>query len=78
VVGLFLYATDERELDVEFATWGGSRRDNSQYVVQPPFPAPDFYNATNLQSFFFNNTATSHHAIQWSYGKVARPLWLQA
>lgn len=44
VLGLFTWsddpAYDHREIDVEFAKWGGTNTQNAQYVVQPFF-APD-------------------------------------
>lgn len=35
VLGLFTYADDTRELDVEVAKWGSAENSNAQFVVQP-------------------------------------------
>jgi hypothetical protein len=65
VGAVFLYLDDTNEIDVEFATWGGRRRENAQYVVQPRV-------ATGFLHTFRMELAGTHttHQITWQPGVV--------
>ena len=61
VAGLFLYANDEEEIDIEFSKWGiWNSPTNGQYVVQP-YDVPG-----NRHPFGFALNGThSSHTIDW-------------
>lgn len=68
VVGAcFLYATDEKEIDIEFARWSQDAPGyNAQYVVQP------WYHAGNLHRFPMSLTGTyTTHSFTWRAGSVS-------
>jgi len=64
VVGLFLYKSDDEEIDIEFAEWGIEDGYNAWYVVQRPGvrPPPD----ENKKGFDITlNGDYSTHYIDW-------------
>jgi len=67
----FLYATDEKEIDIEFARW--SQEDpgfNAQYVVQP------WYHPGNMHRFSMSLTGTyTTHSFTWQPGAVSFRSW---
>jgi len=66
VLGLFTYASDTQELDIEFARWGwGQDPTNAQYVVQP-WDRPG-----NLRRFTLPPVRSSTHSFTWLPGSVS-------
>lgn len=66
VLGLFTYASDTQELDIEFARWGWAQDPtNAQYVVQP-WDRPG-----NLQRFTLPPVRSSTHSLTWLPGSVS-------
>ncbi len=67
VAAAFLYADDNREVDIEFARWGDpSAPWKAQYVIQPPSWAPGQYNDTNMHRFLFDLLGyRSTHYMNW-------------
>jgi hypothetical protein len=66
VLGLFLYGSDDRELDIEFAKWGEETpATNAQYVVQP------WDKEGNREPFLMALNGThSTHSIDWRPSEV--------
>lgn len=64
VLGLFLYADDEHEIDIEFKHEAGSA-DNAQYVMQPSTTAG------NRHTFPLNHDGPAIHEIDWQEDYVA-------
>ena len=66
VLGLFVYESDNKEIDIEFARWGwAADPTNAQYVVQP-WDEPG-----NLQRFTMPELGSSVHRFTWQPGSVA-------
>jgi hypothetical protein len=66
VLGLFLYGSDDREIDIEFSGWGrDDPSTNAQYVVQP-------WNVEgNREPFLMAlNGSYSTHSIDWRPAEV--------
>jgi len=71
VVGLFTWDSLAptrfySEMDIEFSTWGNSRGENAQYVVQPS-STPGHLERFNLQL----NGNNSTHIIDWAPAEVS-------
>jgi hypothetical protein len=68
VLGLFTWsdnpAYNNREIDIEFAKWGGAATQNAQYVVQP------YSRPGNLFSFVQPGDASSTHQFTWASKRV--------
>jgi len=61
VMGLFLYQSDRREVDIEFSRWGDPNRiENAQYVISPSKQAGHLHRFTISQSIEYSN-----HIINW-------------
>lgn len=64
VGGLFTYASDTQEIDVEFSKWGLDGSTNSQFTVQPASVSGNkrsfSYNLTDAQSTHWFNWQTNH------------------
>ncbi len=70
VIGLFTWSDQpdfhNREIDIEFSTWGGQLVGrNAQYVVQPP--APD----TMRRFLIVQEGSASSHRMKWRPGSIA-------
>jgi len=66
VLGLFVYESDTKEIDIEFARWGwAADPTNAQYVIQP-WDEPG-----NLQRFTMPELGSSVHRFTWQPGSVA-------
>lgn len=66
VVGLFLYESDSKEVDIEFSRWSNPSNVDGWYTVQPP---P--YNSSNQNSFPLNLTGDySTHRFVWSSSNI--------
>jgi len=66
VSGLFTYENDNRELDIEFSSWGDSTDVDGWYTIQPP---P--YNSSNQNSFSLNLSGNnSTHKFIWSSSTI--------
>ncbi|MFM7147738.1 MAG: hypothetical protein ACKOW5_15565 [Actinomycetales bacterium] len=66
VLGLFTYASDTEELDIEFARWGWAKDPtNAQYVVQP-WDRPG-----NLHRFTLPPVRSTTHSFTWLPGAVS-------
>lgn len=60
VLGLFLYADDTREIDIELTRWEDKNGENFQYVVQP------FYLANNIKRYHLKlKNTSSNYRINW-------------
>ncbi|MAE70916.1 MAG: hypothetical protein CME06_10665 [Gemmatimonadetes bacterium] len=70
VVGLFVYESDTQEIDVEFATFGDSRPENAQYVVQP------WWRPENMELFDIGPDPQTTHRFEWSAGRVDFTSWI--
>ena len=65
VLGLFTYADDNREIDIEFSRWGKTGDHNAQFVVQPGAD-PD-----GIKRFDGpKGTGSSTHSFSWQAGQV--------
>ena len=65
VAGLFTYASDTEEIDIEFSKWGIAGGANSQFSVQP--------SSLNGNSRSFNYTQSdglSTHWFNWQSGRI--------
>lgn len=63
----FLYADDNREIDMEFSRWGDTSNPNVQHVLQPP----PYVQGDNIARFSFNLKGThSTHSIDWTSSLV--------
>jgi hypothetical protein len=61
VMGLFLYQSDRREVDIEFSRWGDPNRiENAQYVISPSKQPNNMHRFTISQSVDY-----STHIIDW-------------
>jgi hypothetical protein len=64
VLGLFLYADDQNEIDIEFKREAGSA-DNAQYVMQP------YTTAGNRHTFSLDHDGPTIHEVDWQADYVA-------
>lgn len=65
VAGLFIYASDTEEIDIEFAKWGNNGVSNSQFTVQPATVAG------NGRAYSFNQPdSQSTHWFNWQAGRI--------
>lgn len=65
VAGLFTYASDTQEIDIEFSKWGVEGGTNSQFTVQPASVAG------NKKAFLYSQTdALSTHWFNWQSGQI--------
>lgn len=66
VMGLFLYQSDQREVDIEFTRWGDPNRiENAQYVISPSKLPNNMHRFLISQSINF-----STHVINWAGSSV--------
>ena len=67
VVGLFTYADDEHEIDIEFSRWKGDNDPNLHYSVQPYYVTPQL---NTKGGYFTLQGDSSLHKIIWLPEKI--------